>query len=280
MPAAWVFETMDVVVAGSTGSPLVRPVAMPPLRSMGSMQALLPADLLGTTFEWDEVEAAYVATARAGAPANGIRFILYDRMDVPPAENGFVDLTDDSDPSADRLGVHLEKDGVTRLDYDIEVVETTTGGTVGVTGYLTDGIDRVDFDLVESVAQTTDGFRIDVDYTLSLAGEPLSVDLDYTIDFGTTIGASLVATFENGANTLVLAMSQDGEAALEGTVEWNGDLVMTIADDGTGEPVFLGPEGEELSAAEAQAIREMFEVATDGLDFLAAYVVLLGGGIA
>lgn len=279
IPAAWVARSMDVVI-GTVESPLVRPVATTPLRSIGSMQALLPADLLGTTFEWDVTEGAYVVTARPGAPANGVRFILYDRTTEPPTENGYVDLTDDSDPSADRLGVHLVKSGITRLDYDIEVVQTTSGGTVGVAGYLTDGTDRLDFDLVESVAATSTGFRIDVVYTLSLAGEPLSLDLDYMIDFGTTIDASLTATFVNGPNTLVLAMAQDGEGALEGTVAWNGDLVMTISDDGTGQPLFLGPEGEELTAAEAQAISEMLEVAMDGLDFLAAYIVLLGADIA
>lgn len=274
--AAWVFESPEAVVE----SPLIRPVALPPLHSMGSAQPLLPADVLGTTFEWDEVESGYVASERAGAPANGVRFLLYDRTTVPPTENGFVDITDESDPSADRLSVHLEKNGVTRLAYDVEVVETTSGGTIGVSGYLTDGTDRLDFDLLESVAETADGFQIDVDYSVSLAGQPLSVDLDYTIDFGTTLGASLTATFVNGANTLVLVMSQEGEDTLEGSVEWNGDLVMTITDDGTGEPLFLGPEGEELTAAEAQAISEMFEIAMGGLDFLAAYIVLLGGGVA
>lgn len=278
MPTAtWVFEAPEAVVE----SPLIRPVALPPLHSMGSAQPLLPADLLGTTFEWDEVESGYVATERAGAPANGVRFILYDRTTVSPTENGFVDITDESDPSAARLSVHLEKEGVTRLAYDVEVVGTTSGGTIGVSGFLTDGTDRLDFDLLESVAETTGGFRIDVDYSLSLAGQPLSVDLDYTIDLGsTTVAASFAATFVNGANTLVLEMSQEGEGTLEGTVEWNGDLVMTIADDGTGEPLFLGPEGEELTAAEAQAISEMFEIAMAGLDFLAAYIVLLGGGVA
>lgn len=277
MPAAsWVLETKHL----SVGSTLARPITTTRLSATGSSRPLLPSDLLGTTFEWDAGENGYVATARAGAPANGVRFILYDRTATPLVENGFADVTDDSDASADRLGVHLEKDGVTRLDYEVEVVETTSGGSVSVAGFLTDGNDQIDFDVVETVVGTSEGFRIDVDYSLSLAGQPLGVELDYFVDFGSEISLGLTALFVNGANQLVLDMEQNGDGAVEGTVEWNGALAMTISDDGTGQPVFLGPEGEELTAEEAQAIQEMFEIAVEGLDFLAAYVVFLGESVA
>jgi len=274
--ASWILEPSDL----SAESPLVRGVRTRPLAFGSSAQPLIPADLLGTTFEWDEVEGAYVQTERAGAPAAGVRFILYDRTQSPPVENGFLDITDESDPSADRLNVHVEKDGITRLDYDVEVTETTSGLTVAVAGFLTDGASRIDFEVLEAVTETVDGFGIDVSYSMSLAGESLGVEFDYVVDFGTTLTLELTATFVNGFNTLVLDLSQTGEGAIEGTVEWNGDLVMTIVDDGTGQPAFLGPEGEELTLAEAQALEDMFEIALEGLDFLAAYLVFLGGSVA
>lgn len=274
--ASWMIESSDSPASGA----LLEPVRTTRL-SVGSAssQPILPADLLGKTFEWDAGEEGYVVTEREGAPANGMRFIVYDRTQDPLVENGFVDVTDESDPSADRLAVHLEKDGTTRLDYEVEVTETTSSASVSVAGYLTDGTERVDFDVVESVLETTEGFRIDLDYSLSLAGQPLSVELDYSVDFGAALTADFVATFVNGANTLVLDMTQDGEGAIDGSVEWNGDLVMTVTDDGSGEPVFLGPEGEELTAAEAAALQEMFEIAAEGLNFLVQYVVFLGGSL-
>ena len=286
--AAWTLydpsATLSDWNASAASGSLVEPVFAPALRSIravdGSLDALLPADLLGVTFEWDEAENGYVATERSGAPTNGIRFILYDRTTSPLVENGFVDVTDESDPSADRLSVYLEKNGVTRLEYDVEVVETTTGVSLSVTGYVTDGDSRIDFSVLESVSQTSSGFLVDLEASMSLAGQPLSVELAYSIDFGETIGVSLTASFVNGANTLVIHLDQTGEGALQGDVEWNGDLVMTVEDDGTGEPTFLGPEGDPLTAAEAQAIEEMFEIAMEGLDFLMAYVGFLGGGIA
>lgn len=276
MPAAtWVAATADAL----SGPSLVRPVDATLFSSSGgSAQPLLPADVLGTTFEWDEVENAYVATERAGAPASGVRFVLYDRTTSPLAENGFLDLTDESDPSADRLDVHLQKNGVTRLDYDIAVTETTSGASVSVAGYITDGAEQVDFDLVESVSETANGLQIDVAYTLSLESQPLSVDLLYSLDFGTAVSLDFTATFVNGADSLVFDLRQDGET-IEGTVEWNGSLVMTVMTGEAGEPVFLGPDGEDLTPAEGQAIQEIFEMAFEGLDLLVAHVVFLGGSL-
>lgn len=280
--AALILEPSDLsaLAAPSAQSPLVRPVRTAPLALNGASQPIIPADLLGTTFAWDDVEGAYVATELAGAPATGVRFLLYDRTQVPPVEDGFLDLTDESSASADRLNVHVEKDGVTRLDYDIVVTETTAGVTLSIDGFLTDGTSQVDFELLESLAETTDGFTIDLSYSMSLAGESLGVGVDYLIDFGTTTSVEFTATFFNGPNTLVLDLSQQGEADIAGTVVWNGDLVMTIVDDGTGQPTFLGPEGEELTAAEAAAIEEMFETAFEGIGLLEAYLLFLFGGIA
>lgn len=269
---------LSALSALSVQSPLVRSVRTAPLALNGASQPIIPADLLGTTFEWDDIEGAYVATERTGAPAAGVRFILYDRTQAPPVENGFLDMTDESDSSADRLNVHVEKNGVTRLDYDIVVTETTGGATISVAGFLTDGTSQIDFDVLESIIETAGGFTIELSYSLSLAGESLSVGLDYVIDFGTTISVEFVATFVNGPNTLVLHLSQQGEGDIAGTVEWNGDLVMTITDDGTGQPMFLGPGGEELTAAEAAAIEEMFELSFNGIGLLEAYLVFLVGG--
>jgi len=275
--AALVFGPADLTALStlSAQSPLVRPIRSAPLALNGASQPIIPADLLGTTFEWDDVEGAYVATERAGAPAAGVRFILYDRTQAPPVENGFLDLTDESDASADRLSVHVEKSGVTRLDYDVVVTETTSGGTISVEGFLTDGASRIDFEVVQSVDETADGLTIELSFSIALAGESLSVGADFVVDIGTTTSIDFVATFVNGANTLVLDLSQQGEGDVAGTVEWNGELVMTIADDGTGEPTFLGPDGEELTAAEAAAIEEMFEISFEGVGLLEAYLVFL-----
>ena len=245
-----------------------------------SVLPLLPSDVLGVTFEWSDIENAYVPTARTGAPANGLRVIVYDRTATPFVEVGFVDITDESDPAADRLRVHMEKDGITRLDYTVEVTQSTTSVSINVSGFVTDGVERVDFEVSESATQTATGATVQIGYSLSLAGRPLSVSFNSTVTFGEFVTADLTATFVNGANTLVINMSQDAVGALDGTVTWNGDVVMTITGTGEAEPTFLGPGGEELSLAEAQAIAEMFELVEEGLFFLLANLAFLGAGLA
>ncbi|MDH3297878.1 MAG: hypothetical protein OEM96_06335, partial [Gemmatimonadota bacterium] len=76
-----------------------------------------------------------------------------------------------------------------------------------------------------------------------------------------------------------LSMSQDEAGAIDGTVTWNGNVVMTVTGTGEGEPIFLGPEGEALTPAQAQAIAEMFELVEEGLFFLVSNLVFLGAGL-
>lgn len=244
-----------------------------------SSQPLLPSDVLGKTFEWSDADGAYVETAREGAPANGLRVIVYDRTQTPFVEVGYVDVTDESDAFADRLRVFMVKDGITRLDYTVEAVVATDSFSVNVAGFITDGIQQVDFDVTESATETASGATIVVDYSISLAGQPLSVSFQSAINLGETVTVDLTATFVNGANTMVLEMSQDDLGNVGGTVRWNGDIVMTVTGGGESEPVFLGPGGEELTLAEAQAIAEMFELVQEGLFFLAANLAFLGAGL-
>ena len=64
--------------------------------------AVLPAEVLGKTFEYNSGTAQYEATERAGAPANGVRFILYAINPVtqvpvePLTEAGYADVLDES----------------------------------------------------------------------------------------------------------------------------------------------------------------------------------------
>jgi len=53
-----------------------------PHRSSSLMAALLPPALMGKTFEWNFTTLQYDTTARAGAPATGVRFILYAINDL------------------------------------------------------------------------------------------------------------------------------------------------------------------------------------------------------
>lgn len=276
-PTARRFERVEV-----PSEPTILSMARTTRLSVGSgasVQPILPSDVLGKTFEWSDVEGAYVVSERPGAPANGLRVIVYDRTATPFVEVGFVDVTDESDAAADRLRVRLEKQGLTRLDYTVEATQSTSSAAVMVDGFITDGVEQVNFHVFESATETQSGATLEVGYNLAMEGRPLSVSLTTVLNIGETLTASLTATFVNGSNALSLDMSQDETGAVDGTVTWNGEIVMTVTGTGESEPVFLGPEGEALTPAEAQAIAEMFELVQEGLFFLAANLAFLGAGL-
>ncbi|MDH3427576.1 MAG: hypothetical protein OEM23_03990 [Gemmatimonadota bacterium] len=276
-PAARRFERVSI-----PSEPTILSMARTTRLSVGSgasVQPILPSDVLGKTFEWSDLEGGYVVSARTGAPPNGLRVIVYDRTATPFVEVGFVDVTDESDPTADRLHVRLEKDGLTRLDYTVEATQSTSAVAVVVDGFITDGVERVNFHVSESAEETESGATLTVGYVLAMEGRPLSVSFSTTLNIGATLSAELTATFVNGSNVLSLSMSQDETGAIDGTVTWNGNVVMTVTGTGEGEPIFLGPEGEALTPAQAQAIAEMFELVEEGLFFLVSNLVFLGAGL-
>lgn len=278
--AGWIFEPGAVTMTSDRLS--VRGLeAVRPLGLRASTRPPLPVDLLGATFEWDAADDGYAVTERAGAPTDGIRFILYDRTATPLVENGFVELTDESGASSDRLGVLLLQEGITRLDYDVEVTETTNAESTSITGFVTDGFEGVDFEAVQVVGTTDEGFQVDLDYALSLASRPLVIELDFVLNLSLIASDSrFTATFDIGTDRLVLHLTQDAENAIDGTVTRNGETVMRVSDDGAGQPVFLGPDGEELAAAEARAMRDLFEFASEGLGPLLVYLILPAGDAA
>ena len=67
-------------------------------------QALFPSDVLGKTFVWDTQTSAYVMGTATGAPATGIRIVLYftnagtGEPFLPLSPIGSLDLTDKSTP--------------------------------------------------------------------------------------------------------------------------------------------------------------------------------------
>jgi hypothetical protein len=101
-------------------------------RANGTSVPLFPINFLGRTFVYDAGLEAYVLDASlGGAPANGVRFLLYtlETGGVLPAlplfPIGFVDLIDQSDATSTRIRVRA--------------VDTTGSGNVALADYYVDG---------------------------------------------------------------------------------------------------------------------------------------------
>jgi hypothetical protein len=221
--------------------------------------AILPADLLGATFVWNDAENRFVRDSeRTGAPQNGIRLILYavdpiiHRPIEPGSENevGYLDITDESTPAADALHLVAVVNDITYLDYVASAVTTQTSVTLSAEGYLSDGTDQVDFDL---------------SLTATGAGETLEYTIDYllTHDDGSirlagssrdsVNEADLTLTISDGDNSIVLDVAFT-PSTLSGTIEYNGVVVVEIS--GTqDEPVFTRTDGTPLTEQELASLR-------------------------
>ena len=260
-----------------------------------SMEPIFPSNLLGVTFEWGATEGHYVPTERTGAPADGIRFILYaiDPLTRRPAqplnETGFLDLTDEGDASATRLGVYAESGGQALVDYFIEMTyqllgEQDISATLTADGYISDGTERLDFALDEmaTVLGSTQMISVDVDYRLSLAGENVSVETTLSTELdlsgeGSIEAATAGLTIRNGSDVAVLTMELAADNSLSGVLTYNGEPALYVS--GTeGDPVFERADGEPLTSEDVAALLELYDLLGDVFDLGEHLFEPFGGG--
>ncbi len=231
---------------------------------------LFPANVLGKTFVWDVTLDKYSVSARTGAPANGVRFILYtvDQLTGMPVETpslqelGYVDLTDESTPAADILGVLVKFGSTTVADYTISAVMTTTSLSLTASGSLFGQTNRVDFTLENTVTQTsanidyhvqaTNGYAVDVKIT--------GTDTSFTVDF----------TVSGGGNSLQMV----GSVTISGTsgtvniqIKYNGIVVATISGD-VNNPTITGAGGRQLTQQDIASLIRIFEQAAEVIETL------------
>lgn len=117
--------------------------------------AALPLTARGKTFVWDPALDIYVESARVGAPATGVRFILYamDPVDeglpaLPLVELGYVDLTQTSAGNTTSAGVEVVgPGGNTLMQYSATVGGTEQAPAFSISGFAGISINRVNFDL-------------------------------------------------------------------------------------------------------------------------------------
>ena len=235
--------------------------------------AVLPAEVLGKTFEYNTGTAQYAATDRTGAPANGVRFILYAVNPVthvpvePLTEAGYADVLDESTASVNSVRLQLVSGGVTYLDYGVTGSATASGGHALVDGYATDGTTRVNFNLDNTYSDAANG-SLAFDY--SLEAPSIDVALHYIV------GMSQLSTAAAIANIDISLAGPHGDVGIDGQlVEGAGELTATVNGDdfavvtlGTDSEVssITKPDGSALTAPEYGALAAIWALALKGLD--------------
>src|SRR2546427_9719103 len=137
-------------------SPLVRSLGffqlVPPLPTPAAGGPLIPDSLLGNTLGWSCASQRYAVTGDSGAPATGVRVVLYQRapdgsLACPTMAVGQLDLFHASAPGTTAVrGVATAPGGGAPLvDYTISHSAADPEGVASATGFVSDGQQRLDF---------------------------------------------------------------------------------------------------------------------------------------
>ena len=238
--------------------------------SLASPEALFPANVLGKTMVWDTLTSSYVIGQQAGAPANGMRLLLYfaDPQTLLPFKPlqvvGYLELTDKSTPQADKLGVSLMIVQTQVASYDITLVTTTTSARATAAGHFLDGTaqNRVDFSFDQSININT-GALVSTNDLTGADGGAIHVVLTANI---LTNALNIVSRISRDNAALEVGIAGSGSGPFTGAVKYNGATVGTVTGDPDA-PLIPGTSGHTFTAAETAAVVAIFagtlELVTD-----------------
>lgn len=223
---------------------------------------------LGVTFTRDPETLEYGPSDLPGAPANGVRFIVYavDPISLQPitplSEVGYADVEITESASAASIRVELVSSNVTYLDYTVGASGNDSSVLVTVSGFASNGQDRVNFDLDNRLDFDLETIVLDYSLVVPTRG-------NFRIDFE---GEST----STGVTSLLVARGPHGNVSIAGTqtsttatfeVEVNGEPFATITVPEVGEPTITGADGEALTQEELEALDQVFRVFMEGFDF-------------
>jgi hypothetical protein len=242
---------------------IARIVPRPAAGGLSASSAAIPPEFLGKTFVYSG--GSYVVSAQTGAPANGVRFILYaiDPVTLLPAEplnpTGHVDLVDLSSGTTSAARVIVVSGTTTYLDYRVSATSTVSSGRVTVLGFITDGATEATFNL--SAALTYDA-GLTLTYSFNVPQRDLAIALTMSASGTTpetsTIGVTLDMRGQNGWIRLTGQFTVDGTTL---NVAINGAPFATITAIAGAEVVITGAAGQPLTPEELETLQRVFEFA-------------------
>jgi hypothetical protein len=242
-----------------------------------SASARIPQEYLGVTFVWDVETNQYVPSDDPGAPSNGVRFILYAVNPVTgqPIEplvpiDGYVDIRLTETTTSGTYQIVVVSSDVTYLEYNVVVGGSSSSIDVRISGFATNGEDRVNFNLDNRLTGTeAAGLTLTVDYELVVPTRGgFLLDLESSITgIGTDTPSGSVDLLARGDNGTVSIEGTQTDASGSYEVEVNGELFATISVSGTGETVIAGADGQPLTAEERAALEDVFAMFGGGFNF-------------
>jgi hypothetical protein len=233
---------------------------------------------LGVTFTRDPETLEYGPSDRTGAPEDGVRFIVYAVDPIsgavidPLVEVGHADIVTTVTETSATGRIELVSAGVTYLDYSMSATASSSAGTITIAGYVTNGDDRVNFDLDTHYSFSSTSVTLDYTITVPTRGG-FRIDFESEIDFeGEVTEAATISITSNleargPHGTVTISGTQTGTSGTY-EVEVNGEAFATVTVSQGQQPVITGPDGEPLSDQELEALETIFAVFAGGFGFM------------
>lgn len=239
----------------------------------------------GNTFVYNELEQQYIVDPeRTGAPETGVRFVLYSEdattgMPDVNDERGYFDLIDLGDNST--YDIDLQMDGVWDdnqfLSYGLQLEEMPQGGEIAVDGFLSDGIETLNFDwsLVQTSEEATQTQTTDLDYHLWMTSRnwDFVVSMDVVSD-PTGENVTVGMTVQHGNRVLSIQATGD-DTSISGTISINGEVFVTMSGS-SDNPTFEKPDGTSLTARDIEALTRIVHFVDDAFEFFGGLMEPIG----
>jgi hypothetical protein len=239
------------------------------MRPVGSRAAILD-EHLGKTFVRNAETLEYEVSDRTGAPSNGVRFIVYAVNPIsgqpvtPLQEVGYADVEVTQTTTSASIRIELVSGNVTYLDYTVGATGSQTAVAVNVSGFVSNGEDRVNFDLDMHADVEDNIFTFDYSLSVPTRGN-FRMDLEETWNANTSaVNSSLELRGPHGTVTIVGNWADNAGTY---NVEVNGDPFATITVTQGADPVITGADGQPLTEEELHALQEIYLVFLGGFDF-------------
>jgi hypothetical protein len=224
----------------------------------------IPTAVAGKTFVYDVSTSTYVASDLSGAPANGVRFLLYavDPVTYLPADpldqTGYVDITDLSSGTTQAARIQVVSGSTTYIDYTVSYSSGATSGRVSVLGYVTDGIGHSANINLRSTITVSAGLTLT--YSLTMPDREVAINLTVSVSDVTLPDSPInVNLTMRGPNGTVTMTGQFAETSGTINVRINGDAFATITTDGTTTTI-VRTDGTPMSDEDYVALNGVFQV--------------------
>ncbi len=236
---------------------------------------LISDPIRGSTFVYDPTTDDYALDPeRGGAPATGVRFVLYETdsggTPIVDREIGYADLIDEGDGSAEDIALRLVvvSNDRTHLDYRTTLASTASQGTLTVEGFLQgDGPERLDFDIHAVGRQANGREELDLDFDLDVENREFRIDGRVrNISASGDGDGDIDVSVRHGSDSLQLVASVENET-LDGTIRLNGEVFAT-ASGPAADPAFEKPDGRPLRGVEILVLVSVVDSVEDVFDLL------------